>query len=65
MTSLTANYINIEYCRETGEYFIAWEPLVIGAGKTESEALEDLRAAARFGAETLINLKLKNIIEED
>lgn len=65
MTALVRNDINIEYDSETGDYYIVWEPLVIGAGKTESEALEDLKMAAHSGVETLIDLKLKNIKKED
>jgi hypothetical protein len=50
---------------ESGEYYIIWEPIVTGMGKTKREALEDLRAAAHFGVDTLIDLKLKNIKKED
>jgi predicted RNase H-like HicB family nuclease len=56
-----AKNIDLEFDSETGEYFIVWEPAVIGMGKTEREALEDLREAAYFGVDTFINLKLKNI----
>jgi predicted RNase H-like HicB family nuclease len=59
-----ANGINLEFDSETGEYYIIWEPVVIGAGKTEDEALEDLREAAHFGVDSLIALKLKNIRKE-
>jgi predicted RNase H-like HicB family nuclease len=61
VTTLAKNTINLEFDRETGEYYIMWKPVVIGAGKTEHEALEDLREAAHFGVDTLINLKLKDI----
>lgn len=60
-----ANNINLEFDSETGEYYIIWEPVVIGMGKTERGALEDLREAAHFGVDTLIDLKLKNIKKED
>jgi hypothetical protein len=36
--------------------------LAIGMGKTEKEALEDLREAAHFGIETMVNLKLREIV---
>jgi predicted RNase H-like HicB family nuclease len=58
------NDINLEFDRETGEYYIIWEPIVIGTGKTRHETLEDLRTAAHFGVDTLIDLKLKNIKED-
>jgi len=65
VTALAKNGINFEFDSETGEYCIIWEPVVIGTGKTKDEALEDLRTAAHFGVDTLIDLKLKNIKEED
>jgi predicted RNase H-like HicB family nuclease len=62
-----ANNINLEFDRESGEYYIIWEPIVTSMGKTKHEALEDLREAAHFGVDTLIDLKLKyiNIRKED
>ena len=59
-TMLAKSAINLKFDRETQEYFIVWEPIVIGTGKTRHEALEDLRMAAHFGVDTLINMKLKN-----
>ena len=61
VTALDGNDIKLEFDRETGEYYIVWEPVVIGMGKTRGKALEDLREAAHFGVDTLINLKLKDI----
>ena len=60
-----ANSINLEFDRKSGEYYIVWEPVVIGAGKTAGEALEDLREASHFGVDTLIDRKLRNIKKED
>jgi hypothetical protein len=60
-----ANIINLEFDKKSGEYYIVWEPLVIGAGKTEGEALEDLREAAHFGVDTLIDRKLQDTKKED
>jgi predicted RNase H-like HicB family nuclease len=60
-----ANNINLEFDKKTREYYIIWEPIVIGMGKTSREALEDLREAAHFGVDTLIDLKLKDIKKED
>jgi predicted RNase H-like HicB family nuclease len=59
------NDINLEYDRESGDYYIVWEPVILSAGKTEGEALEELRGAAHSGVDTLIDLKLKNIKKED
>jgi hypothetical protein len=33
----------------------------IGLGKTKAEALDDLRAAALFSSETMVDLKLREI----
>lgn len=60
-----ANSINLEFDKKSGEYYIVWEPVVIGAGKTTGEALEDLREAAHFGVDTLIDRKLQDIKKED
>ncbi len=57
---LTRNDIIIECDTETMDYYSVWKPVVIGAGKTEVEALEDLRTAAHFSVDKLIDLKLKN-----
>ena len=60
-----ANTINLEFDEKSGEYYIVWEPVVIGTGKTEDEALQDLREAAHFGVDTMIDRKLENIKKED
>ena len=62
---MAKNNINLDFDSEIGEYYIIWEPVVIGTGKTGREALEDLREAAHFGVDTLIDQKLKNIKKED
>jgi predicted RNase H-like HicB family nuclease len=51
----------LEFDDETRNYYIVWEPIVIGLGKTRQEALEDLRQAAHSGLDTLIDLKLEDI----
>jgi predicted RNase H-like HicB family nuclease len=58
---MAKNDINLEYDRETGEYYAIWSPLVIAAGKTITKALEDLRKTAHFSTNTSIELKLKEI----
>jgi len=60
-----ANSINLEFDKKIGEYYIVWEPVVIGTGKTAGDALHDLREAAHFGVDTLIDRKLKDIKKED
>jgi hypothetical protein len=59
------NSINLEFDNRSGEYYIVWEPVVIGAGRTAGEALEDLREAAHFGVDTLVDRKLQDIKKED
>ncbi len=57
--------IKIEFDNETQSYHIIWQPVVIGSGKTKADALQDLREAAHFGADNLIDLKLKEIRKGD
>jgi predicted RNase H-like HicB family nuclease len=64
VTALAENDIKLEFDGESGEYYIIWKPVVIGMGKTRTKALEDLREAAHFGVDTLINLKFKDIGKE-
>lgn len=52
----------IEYDEEIQSYYILWRPVAaIGMGKTEKEALEELREAAHFGINTVVDLKLAEI----
>lgn len=57
--------IEIEFDEETQNYYIIWEPIVVSLGKTKQEALEDLREAALFGVDTLVDLKMEDITEGD
>jgi len=59
-----ANSIDLEFDKESGEYYIVWEPVVIATGKTADEALQDLKEAAHFGVDTMIDRKLQNIKKE-
>lgn len=60
MSLLPFSEIRIEYDGDSQSYFVIWQPATaVGAGKTEQEALEDLRAAAHLGIETMVNLKLE------
>ena len=55
------NDIDIEFDAVSQGYYAIWEPVVIGMGQTEVKALEDLREAAHFCIDSLINLKFKDI----
>ena len=62
MSRLPGNKIRTEYDDDSQGYYIIWQPLTtIGMGRTGQEALEDLRAAAHFGIEVMVNSKLKEI----
>jgi predicted RNase H-like HicB family nuclease len=63
--TVLANSIDLEFDKESGEYYIVWEPVVIATGKTADEALQDLKEAAHFGVDTMIGRKLQNIKKED
>jgi len=58
------NEIYVEFDDTTQGFYAIWEPVVMGSGKTRHEALDDLREAAHFGADTFINLKLKDLSKE-
>jgi hypothetical protein len=54
--------ILVTYDDDSQSYYCVWRPLTsIGLGKTEAGALDDLRAAAHFGIETMVDLKLSEI----
>jgi len=54
--------ILVIYDDDSQSYYCIWRPLTsIGLGKTKAEALDDLRAAAHFGIETMVDLKLNEI----
>jgi predicted RNase H-like HicB family nuclease len=61
MEQLPYDEIVIAY-DDSQSYYCIWRPLTsVGLGKTEAEALDDLRAAAHFGIETMVDLKLREI----
>ena len=55
------NGIHLEFDEITHDYYVVWESIAMGAGKTMQEAMDDLRQAAHFGIDTFIDLKLKDI----
>ena len=58
---LARGKIDLKYNRSIKEYYIVWKPVVISAGKTKNEALEDLRAASHFCTDAVVDLKLQDI----
>jgi predicted RNase H-like HicB family nuclease len=64
MKQLAYDEIIIAYDGDSQSYYCIWRPLTsVGLGKTEAEALDDLRAAAHLGVETMVDLKLREIGE--
>jgi hypothetical protein len=64
MKQLPYNEIMIAYDDDSQSYYCIWRPLTsVGLGRAEAEALDDLRAAAHFGIETIVDLKLREIGE--
>ena len=62
MEQLPYDEIIIAYDDDSQSYYCIWRSLTsVGLGKTEAEALDDLRAAAHFGIETMVDLKLSEI----
>jgi predicted RNase H-like HicB family nuclease len=62
MEQLPYDEIVIAYDDDSQNYYCIWRPLTsVGLGKTEVEALDDLRAAAHLGIETTVDLKLREI----
>jgi predicted RNase H-like HicB family nuclease len=62
MEQLPCDEIVIAYDDDSQSYYCIWRPLTsVGLGKTKAEALDDLRAAALFGIETMVDLKLRKI----
>jgi hypothetical protein len=57
---LKTGIITLKFDREAREYYVIWESVVIATGTTRREALEDLRTAAHFGVDTMIDLKLRS-----
>ena len=48
----------LEYDSEKGEYYVTLLPVIVAAGKTRHEALEEVRMAAHFCIDTLVDLEL-------
>jgi hypothetical protein len=66
MVPLAEDDIRIEYDELLRSYYIVWNPVAAaGLGSTEKEALEELRAAAHFGIDTAVDIKLSKVSRED
>jgi predicted RNase H-like HicB family nuclease len=64
MKQLPYDEIMIAYDDDSQSYYCIWRPLTsVGLGRTRAEALDDLRAAAYLGIETMVDLKLREIGE--
>jgi len=64
MAQLSCKEILVAYDGDSQSYYCIWQPLTcVGLGKTKMEALADLRAAAHFGIESVVDLKLTEIEE--
>jgi predicted RNase H-like HicB family nuclease len=62
MKQLPYDEIIIAYDDDSQSYYCIWRPLTsVGLGGTKAEALDDLRAAAHLGIETMVNSKLREI----
>lgn len=62
MESLPCDEIEVAYDDDSQSYYCIWQPLIsVGLGQTEAKALDDLRAAAHLGIETVIGLKMREI----
>jgi len=53
--------IIVEYDDTLKSYYVIWELVAAGLGKTKQSALNDLRRAAHFGIDMTINSQLKNL----
>ena len=48
--------IQIEYDTVSNTYYVVWQPMaVVGTGFTRKTALEDLKKAAHFGIDSILN----------
>ena len=54
--------LQIDYDTVSQTYYVIWQPMVvIGAGPTKKAAMDDLKKAAHFGIDIIIDEKLKVI----
>ena len=54
--------IRIEYDTVSNSYFIVWQPmLVVGTGSSRKAALDDLKKAAHFGIDAILNVEIEKV----
>jgi hypothetical protein len=64
MTKPTETEIQLDFDEEISCYYAIWQPMpAVGLGNTRKAALEDLRAAARFGIDFKIDQQ-RQLFEE-
>ena len=52
--------IQIEYDTISRTYYIVWQPMVVvGGGSSRKAALDDLKTAAHFGIDTILNREME------
>ena len=52
--------IQIEYDSVSSTYYIVWQPMVVvGGGSSRKAALDDLKSAAHFGIDTILNKEIE------
>ena len=52
--------IQINYDTDSHSYYIVWQPMVVvSTGPTIEEALKDLKEAAHFGIDTIVNEEME------
>ena len=54
------NAIQVKFDEMTQNYYVIWQPIIIGMGGTRRNALDDLREAAHCCVDTFIDLSLDN-----
>ena len=54
------NAIQVEFDEISQNYYVIWQPIIMGMGGTRGEALDDLREAAHCCVDTFIDISLKD-----
>ena len=52
--------LQIDYDTVSNTYYVVWQPMVVvGAGPTKKAAMDDLKKAAHFGIDTILNREVE------
>jgi len=54
------NAIKVEFDEVSQNYYVVWQPIIMGMGETRGEALDDLKEAAHCCVDTFVGLSLEN-----